>query len=291
MIYGLRHLTTYRYARTVRSARCTLRLRPRDGDGQRVLDSTVAITPAPRSRLERRDFFGLDTISLVLDEPHETFAVEAFSRVAVERPPPPPPESGPGWEAVREAALALPSLGPDGPAHFQFRSQRVPLVPAVTDYARGSFSPGRSAYGAAVELMRRMRNDFKFDAKATTVSTPLAEAFALRAGVCQDFAHVMIAGCAASACPLPMSAATSARAHRRAARACAGPTPATPGSPCGAGRSSAGSASTPPTTASCRTTTSSWPAGATTAMSPRSTASSRRRRAEADGGGGCDPGG
>lgn len=194
MIYGLRHLTTYRYARTVRSARCTLRLRPRDEPGQRVLESTVAITPAPRSRLERRDFFGLDTISLVLDEPHKEFSVEALSRVSVERPPPPPPEYGPAWEAVREAALALPSLGPDGPAHFQFRSQRIPLVPAVTDYARGSFSPGRSAYGAAVELMRRMRNDFRFDSKATTVSTPLAEAFALRAGVCQDFAHVMIAG-------------------------------------------------------------------------------------------------
>jgi transglutaminase-like putative cysteine protease len=42
--------------------------------------------------------------------------------------------------------------------------------------------------------MHRIRDDFRFDAKATTVSTPLAEAFALRAGVCQDFAHVMIAG-------------------------------------------------------------------------------------------------
>ncbi|MEN3229971.1 transglutaminase family protein [Methylorubrum rhodesianum] len=194
MIYTLRHLTTYRYARTVRFARCNLRLRPRDGDGQRVLESAVHVTPEPTRRLERRDFFGVDTLTLTLDEPHREFSVEAVSQVTIQRPVPPPPEAGLAWERVREAALALPSLGPDGPAHFQFPSHRVPLVPEVTDYARTSFLPGRSAYGAAVELMHRIRDDFRFDAKATTVSTPLAEAFALRAGVCQDFAHVMIAG-------------------------------------------------------------------------------------------------
>ncbi len=194
MIYTLRHLTTYRYARSVRFARCNLRLRPRDGEGQRVLESALHIAPEPTRRLERRDFFGLDTLTLTLDQPHREFSVEAVSRVVVERPAPPPPETGLAWEQLREAALALPSLGPDGPAHFQFPSQRVPLVDEVTDYARKSFSPGRSAYGAAVELMHRIRDDFRFDAKATTVSTPLAEAFTLRAGVCQDFAHVMIAG-------------------------------------------------------------------------------------------------
>ena len=194
MIYTLRHRTTYRYAKTVRFARCNLRLRPRDGDGQRVMESTVAVSPAPRARLERRDFFGLDTLGVLIDEPHREFTVEALSRVAVERPAPPPPETGPSWEAVREAALTLPTLGPGGPAHFQFPSQRVPLDAAVTDYARASFPPGRSAYGGAVELMGRIARDFRFDAKATTVSTPLAEAFALKAGVCQDFAHVMIAG-------------------------------------------------------------------------------------------------
>lgn len=79
------------------------------------------------------------------------------------------------------------------PVHFLFPSGRVPLLPAITDYARPSFSAGRSAYGAAHDLMLRIGRDFRFDAKATTVSTPLAESFALRAGVCQDFAHVMIA--------------------------------------------------------------------------------------------------
>ncbi len=46
----------------------------------------------------------------------------------------------------------------------------------------------------AIELMRRIRADFKYDTKATQVSTPISEAFQKRRGVCQDFAHIMIAG-------------------------------------------------------------------------------------------------
>ena len=42
--------------------------------------------------------------------------------------------------------------------------------------------------------MHRIRTDFKYDPKATVISTPLAEVFEKRHGVCQDFAHVMIAG-------------------------------------------------------------------------------------------------
>ena len=194
MIYTLRHLTTYRYAKTVRFARCNLRLRPRDGEGQSVLESGLTVTPTPRSRVAREDFFGLETLALIIDQPHKEFAVEATSRVRVERPPLPEPESGPSWESVRAQALDRPALDPDAPAHFLFPSQRVPVVAAVTEYARASFGPGRSAYGAAYDLMRRIRADFRFDASATTVSTPVAEAFALKAGVCQDFAHVMIAG-------------------------------------------------------------------------------------------------
>jgi transglutaminase-like putative cysteine protease len=194
VIYTLRHLTTYRYTRPVRFARCALRLRPRDGEGQTVLESALTISPDPSLRVVRRDYFGLDVVSVTIDAPHTELRVEALSRVRVERDPLPAPESGPAWETVRDRAVTGQGLDPERPVHFQFPSVRVPLVPAVTDYARASFPPGRSAYGGAVDLMRRIRADFTFDSKATTVHTPLAEAFALRAGVCQDFAHIMIAG-------------------------------------------------------------------------------------------------
>lgn len=194
MIYTLRHLTTYKYRRPVPFARCSLRLDPMRGEGQSVLESAIRVSPEPVSRTSRRDFFGTRTDSLIIAAPHTEFRVEATSRIRVERAPLPEPESGLSWEAVRDAAVMRSGLGAAEPVHFQFPSSRVPLVEAVTDYARESFRPGRSAYGAAFELMARIRADFRFDAKATTVSTPLEEAFTQRAGVCQDFTHVMIAG-------------------------------------------------------------------------------------------------
>jgi transglutaminase-like putative cysteine protease len=194
MIYTLRHRTTYRYGRAVSFARCSLRLKPADGEGQSVLASAVTLDPSPARAVTRRDYFGIEAVAITLETPHTVFSVEALSTVRVERPAPPALEEGMPWEAVRDRAVAARDLGGRAPVHFLFPSDRVPLLREVTDYARPSFAPGRSAYGAAHDLMLRIGRDFRFDAKATHVHTPLAEAFAGRAGVCQDFAHVMIAG-------------------------------------------------------------------------------------------------
>ena len=50
VIYTLRHRTTYRYGKPVHFARCTLRLKPQDGEGQSVLASAVTIDPSPTRR-------------------------------------------------------------------------------------------------------------------------------------------------------------------------------------------------------------------------------------------------
>jgi transglutaminase-like putative cysteine protease len=95
---------------------------------------------------------------------------------------------------VRDRSFETPWLGPEGPASFLYPTRRTPLTAAITDYARTSFQPGRPIIEAAAELMTRMHADFVYDPEATDVSTPAAEAFAARHGVCQDFAHIMICG-------------------------------------------------------------------------------------------------
>ncbi len=236
MIYTLRHRTTYRYGKPVRFARCALRLKPQDGEGQSVLASAVTIDPSPTNAVMRRDYFGIEAVAITLDTPHTTFSVEALSTVRVERRVPPEPESGQAWERVRDAVVASRDLGGRAPVHFLFPSGRVPLVPDVTEYARASFAPGRSAYGAAHDLMLRIGADFRFDAKATNVRTPLAESFALRAGVCQDFAHVMIAGLRGMGLPAAYVSGYLRTVPPPAGRGCAGRMRATPGWRSGAAR-------------------------------------------------------
>ena len=46
---------------------------------------------------------------------------------------------------------------------------------------------------AAIELTARIHRDFRYDPRATTISTSLDDVFRGRAGVCQDFAHLQIA--------------------------------------------------------------------------------------------------
>jgi transglutaminase-like putative cysteine protease len=85
-------------------------------------------------------------------------------------------------------------FGPMSPAHFVFPSRQVSLDPEIRDYARASFPPGRPILDGALDLMRRIKTDFVYEAGVTTVSTTPPMSFALRRGVCQDFAHIMISG-------------------------------------------------------------------------------------------------
>ncbi|MDE2363822.1 MAG: transglutaminase family protein [Hyphomicrobiales bacterium] len=194
MIYDIRHVTSYSYESPVSSAVCTLRLSPREGRGQHVADSGIEIAPNPASRTQRTDFFGNLVTTIVIEEAHRELRVASLSRVEVRREPQPHAELTPGWEDIREQASMIRALDYRSPAHDIFPTRLVPLYEPATDYAAKSFSPGRPILSGALELMRRIRDEFRYDPKATLISTPLSEAFESRGGVCQDFAHIMIAG-------------------------------------------------------------------------------------------------
>jgi transglutaminase-like putative cysteine protease len=194
VIYWVRHRTTYNYEALVTYARCVLRLTPPTTAAQTVLEHAVAITPEPSDTLRRTGPFGEATLTVVIDTPHKTLVIEAISWVDVHAAPVGDPAASPHWEDVRTAAFRAAALGPDSPARYLYPTARTPIIPAITEYARPSFSAGRPVIDAAADLMTRMHGDFIYDADATTVSTPAGEAFATRRGVCQDFAHIMIAG-------------------------------------------------------------------------------------------------
>jgi len=194
VIYDIRHVTTYGYESSVSFARCSLRLEPRSGDGQQLISHSVEIRPRPADRTIRRDFFGTHTESILIETPHRNLRIDSRSRVSVSRRAPGRTTHGPAWESVRDVAFEATSLGPDSPIGYVFASPLVPVQQPVTSYAALSFPPAGGILAGAVDLMHRIRTEFKYDAKATVISTPLKEVFEKRHGVCQDFAHVMIAG-------------------------------------------------------------------------------------------------
>jgi transglutaminase-like putative cysteine protease len=194
VIYDIHHVTIYEYGSRVTFSHCALRLLPQDGPGQKVLASSLHIDPLPKEIDERYCFFGNRVTSMTIEIPHRRLTVEASSSVEVNRDPPPHAGITPAWESVRETAYACASLARRSPAHFLHPSRYVPRFPPAREYAEKFFMPRRPVLEAAVDLMKNIRRDFTYDPTSTVVSTPLSQAFEQRSGVCQDFAHIMIAG-------------------------------------------------------------------------------------------------
>ncbi|HMA73812.1 MAG TPA: transglutaminase family protein [Xanthobacteraceae bacterium] len=194
MIYDVRQTTTYVYETAVTRARHVLRLLPVTRDLQRVTAAMLDIDPIPISRREATDFFHNWTTVAELEEPHETLTLKLAARISVTAVEPIDPDKSPPWESVRAEAYASENIGPVSPVHFIHPSRQVSLDPEIRDYARASFAPRRPVLAGAVELMHRIKNDFTYELGATTVTTTPSMSFALRRGVCQDFAHIMIAG-------------------------------------------------------------------------------------------------
>jgi transglutaminase-like putative cysteine protease len=194
VIYDIRHLTLYEYGSAVTFSHCALHLLPMDGPGQHVLSSELHVTPAPAQTIERLCFFGNRLTFLTIETAHRKLIVEVNTSVEIDRREPFDEGGTPAFETVRRQSFASASLDKDSPVHFLYPSRLVPRYEPATDYARECFPAGRPVLAGASELMRRIRGDFKYDTKATVVSTPLSEAFEKRHGVCQDFAHIMIAG-------------------------------------------------------------------------------------------------
>jgi transglutaminase-like putative cysteine protease len=194
VIYSVLHRTTYAYEDPVSFARCVLRLTPRASLDQTVLESAVSVSPTPAHCLERIGPFGARTQTITIEEPHDRLVIEARALVQVHARPNGDPAASPEWGLMRAEAFATSAIDPDSPATFLYPTARTPLSAEITDYARKSFPPGRPIIEATADLMGRLNRDFAYDTEATDVATPVAAAFAARRGVCQDFAHIMIAG-------------------------------------------------------------------------------------------------
>lgn len=196
--YALRHSTAYDYATPVDLAAHLLHLTPRPLPGQIVRRAAVTCLPQPSHRTEGHDHFGNGMTWLFLETRHAAFSVTLDAEVEVDFAPPPEAQMTPPWEVVRDAAQRR--SGWDA-VEFSLPSLYAGPETAAGAYARASFPPGRPVLAGLRELTSRIKRDFAFRPGATTLSTPVAQVMASRAGVCQDFAHAMIAGLRALGLP------------------------------------------------------------------------------------------
>jgi transglutaminase-like putative cysteine protease len=186
------HTTDASYSARVEVAYHCAHLTPRNDDHQHVDAFRLVIDPLPSQSSSLQDSFGNVRTDFALYLPHETLSVTARSRVALTPREPVDPASSEPWEAVAASLRYSVSASFQPASEFVFASPNVPLLPPLRQYAAPSFTPGRSLLAGAIELMERIHHDFAYEPGATDISTPLAQAFKDRRGVCQDFAHLML---------------------------------------------------------------------------------------------------
>lgn len=185
------HETRYEYSPPVKTAQHMAHLKPSHTVRQELISHELRIHPTPAQRGEAFDVYGNTRAFFSLNSQHDSLEVVADSLVRTH--PARPTDNDMSWEDVREHMRYHREAAYDPAAEFVFASPYVPRHENFLAYAQPSFTPQRPLIEAAHELMERIHADFEYQPEATDVSTPALQALQMRKGVCQDFAHIMLA--------------------------------------------------------------------------------------------------
>lgn len=194
--YHVLHETRYTYGSAVSLSQQLLHLVPRLSPWQTCLDFELGLEPEPSWRQRGEDAFGNPVEWLAFYQPHDSLLVRAEMEVEVVPHLPADLDQGPTREELvqRLAYRSEPPLAADLAAkRFLFESPHVRVKHELAAYAADCFAPGQALLESARQLMEKIYTEFEFDPEATTVATPVLEVLEQKRGVCQDFAHLMIA--------------------------------------------------------------------------------------------------
>ncbi|WP_095169558.1 transglutaminase family protein [Pseudomonas sp. Irchel 3H3] len=194
--YQILHDTHYRYDSPVSLAQQLAHLWPRPCTWQRCTEQQLLISPSPTTRRDELDVFGNPLTRLAFERPHDELQVNARLTVEVLARALPDFQQSPAWEATRSALTYSGQSVADQvlqACRYRFESPYVHLKSPFVEFSESCFAPRRPLMLGVQALMQKIFSEFTFDAEATQVATPLVEVLERRRGVCQDFAHLMLA--------------------------------------------------------------------------------------------------
>jgi transglutaminase-like putative cysteine protease len=170
------HETRYRYDAPINGVIQTLRLTPRNHDGQYVIHWRIDVTEDCRLDVHE-DAFGNITHTFTAEGPFDELGVQVEGEIDVQ-------DTG---GIVRNAIERFP------PSLYLRATSLTEIDGAIVDFARDTRSCGDDTLAVLHALLGRIHGEMKYDTNPTHTTTTAAEAFALKRGVCQDLTHVFIA--------------------------------------------------------------------------------------------------
>ena len=186
--YSVRHLTKFVYTKPVSESVMETRMHPRSDSNQRCLSFSLSVSPRCRV-FSYRDHLGNQVQHFDIPGRHAQLVIVAESLVEQQ-----PLADVPHFLAP-SAWQELDSLVSEGdywemllPSEFAKPTPALAALATKLDVTRRD-----DPLMLVRELNQRMYDYFKYTPKSTRVDSPIDEAIEAREGVCQDFAHTMIA--------------------------------------------------------------------------------------------------
>lgn len=190
MHYTIQHVTQFDYGSPISDSLMEVRMQPRSEGAQRCLDFQLSLEPRARV-LGYRDFLGNWVHYFNVPRRHQQLAVTARTRVTLD-----PVAALP--EALDRGTWAELDRWAEADEHWDHRhpSRFAEWSDALVAYAGALGAPEARETDPLTMVrgvMAAIHRDFEYAPKTTRVDSPIDEALAARRGVCQDFAHIMLA--------------------------------------------------------------------------------------------------
>ncbi len=195
MRYKIRHTTEYIYQETVSTGHNRLCLVPLNLPEQKCLSSNVIIRPLPDELTYRTDFFGNTLLFISIYKEHGQLEIDSESLVDIENRIRSDQALGSPvlWKGVKEKIYAHGDIYADV-IQYALPSLHVPYSEEIRRFAEDCFPEDATLWSGCQALMQKIYNGIEFKPGFTTVNTPVESVLKSRKGVCQDLAHLMIAG-------------------------------------------------------------------------------------------------
>jgi len=194
--YAITHETEYAYGAEVTHAHQLLHLTPRQLPSQTCASHSIVIDPEPTRQGQFMDAFGNPIVRAELDKPHRqlnvtaSMSVEVWDREVIDA------RASLQWHKVRDQFkyAARPRSPQEIEASvYRMESPHVRLKRSIVEFSRECFARNEPILVCAETLLTKLHRELKYAPNETHIGTSVTELLETRRGVCQDFAHLMIA--------------------------------------------------------------------------------------------------
>jgi len=192
MLFTIRHQTRYDYEPAFRESVMELWIQPQQSARQRVTKFAIELDP-PAQLFSYTDFFGNAVYHFDVPQAHERLTIQSTASLESSPPAPVPEALGTQeWDLLRSDPVRDQNFDFLRPHGF---TQPTPALAAFI--AKHDLGPmdGADPLTALRVLSSRLYGALDYESGFTAADSPIDHALTAGSGVCQDFAHVMIALC------------------------------------------------------------------------------------------------